>query len=52
VTFVVYPNEGHGFGHKENLLDSWGRLEEFLAKHLGGRAEPWKEIPGSTAEVR
>jgi dipeptidyl aminopeptidase/acylaminoacyl peptidase len=50
--FVVYPDEGHGFARPENNLDFFGRVEEFLAKHLGGRAEPWEKIPGSTAEVR
>ena len=52
VTFVVYPDEGHGFGRAANNLDFSGRIEEFLAKHLGGRAEPWTKMEGSTAEVR
>lgn len=52
VTFVVYPDEGHGFGRPENNLDFFGRVEEFLAKHLGGRVEPWHKIEGSSAEVR
>jgi dipeptidyl aminopeptidase/acylaminoacyl peptidase len=52
VTLVVYPDEGHGFARPENNLDFFGRMEEFLAQHLGGRKEPWKKIPGSTAEVR
>jgi dipeptidyl aminopeptidase/acylaminoacyl peptidase len=52
VTFVVYSNEGHGFAHMENILDSYGRLDEFLATYLGGRFEPWKEVKGSTAELR
>jgi dipeptidyl aminopeptidase/acylaminoacyl peptidase len=52
VTYLVYPDEGHGFERFENNLDFYGRVEEFLAKHLGGRAEPWKKIEGSTAEVR
>jgi dipeptidyl aminopeptidase/acylaminoacyl peptidase len=52
VTFVVYPDEGHGFARPENNLDFFGRVEEFLAKHLGGRAEPWQKVSGSTAEVR
>src|SRR5438034_1537549 len=52
VTYVVYPDEGHGFARPENQLDFYGRVEEFLAKHLGGRAEPWKKITGSTAELR
>jgi len=52
VTYVVYSDEGHGFARPENQFDFYGRVEEFLAKHLGGRAEPWKKIPGATAELR
>jgi dipeptidyl aminopeptidase/acylaminoacyl peptidase len=52
MTYVVYPDEGHGFARPENQFDFYGRVEEFLAKHLGGRAEPWKKITGSTAELR
>jgi dipeptidyl aminopeptidase/acylaminoacyl peptidase len=52
VDYVVYPDEGHGFYRPENQFDFYGRAEEFLAKHLSGRAEPWKKIDGSTAEVR
>jgi dipeptidyl aminopeptidase/acylaminoacyl peptidase len=52
VQYVVYPDEGHGFARPENKRDFYGRLEEFLAKHLGGRAEPWKKIEGATAELR
>jgi dipeptidyl aminopeptidase/acylaminoacyl peptidase len=52
VIYIVYPDEGHGFARPENNLDFYGRVEEFLAKHLGGRAEPWKKIGGATAEVR
>jgi dipeptidyl aminopeptidase/acylaminoacyl peptidase len=52
VPFVVYPDEGHGFGRAENNLDFYGRVEAFLAKHLGGRAEPWAPVPGASAEER
>ena len=52
VTYVVYSDEGHGFARPENQFDFYGRVEEFLAKHLGGRAEPWKKITGATAELR
>ncbi len=52
VTLVVYPDEGHGFARPENNLDFLGRVEEFLAQHLGGRKEPWREVPGSSAELR
>jgi dipeptidyl aminopeptidase/acylaminoacyl peptidase len=52
VTYVVYSDEGHGFARPENEFDFYGRVEEFLAKHLGGRAEPWKEIAGAAAELK
>jgi dipeptidyl aminopeptidase/acylaminoacyl peptidase len=52
VIYVVYLDEGHGFARPENNLDFYGRVEEFLGKHLGGRAEPWKKIAGATAELR
>ena len=52
VTYVVYPDEGHGFARSENNMDFYGRVEEFLARHLGGRAEPWQAQAGATAELR
>jgi dipeptidyl aminopeptidase/acylaminoacyl peptidase len=52
VTYVVYPDEGHGFARPENRLDFYGRVEEFLAKHLGGRAESWSKLDGATAELK
>jgi hypothetical protein len=29
-----------------------GRVEEFLARYLKGRKEPWEKIEGTSAEVR
>jgi len=52
VTYVVYPDEGHGFARPENRLDFYGRAEEFLARYLGGRFEPWREVPGASAQLR
>jgi dipeptidyl aminopeptidase/acylaminoacyl peptidase len=52
VTYVVYSDEGHGFKRPQNKLDYWGRIEEFLAQHLGGRHEPHKEIKGSTGKLK
>jgi dipeptidyl aminopeptidase/acylaminoacyl peptidase len=52
VTFVVYPDEGHGFVRSENNLDFMGRVEEFLARHLGGRCMPWSLVEGSSAQTR
>ncbi|MFG0330627.1 MAG: S9 family peptidase [Phycisphaerales bacterium] len=40
VTYVLYPDEGHGFARPENRLSFFGVTEAFLARHLGGRFEP------------
>jgi dipeptidyl aminopeptidase/acylaminoacyl peptidase len=50
--YVVYPDEGHGIGRPRNMVDLMGRLDVFLAQHLGGRCEPWKKVEGSSAELR
>ena len=52
VIYVVYPDEGHGFARPENNLDYYGRVEEFLARHLKGRAEPWVKMEGASADLR
>jgi dipeptidyl aminopeptidase/acylaminoacyl peptidase len=52
VIYIVYSDEGHGFARPENQIDFYGHVEEFLAEHLGGRAEPWKKIDGAKAELR
>ena len=53
VTYVLYPDEGHGFGRPENRLSFNAVAEQFLARHLGGRAEPvGKDFEGSTIEVK
>jgi dipeptidyl aminopeptidase/acylaminoacyl peptidase len=41
VEYLVYENEGHGLAHQENLQHFAGVAEVFLARHLGGRAEPF-----------
>ena len=38
--YALYANEGHGLVKPENRLDFYHRADRFLAKHLGGRAEP------------
>jgi dipeptidyl aminopeptidase/acylaminoacyl peptidase len=40
VTYVLYPDEGHGFARPENNLSFCAIAEAFLAKCLGGRSEP------------
>jgi dipeptidyl aminopeptidase/acylaminoacyl peptidase len=32
---VVYPREGHGWTEREHQIDSWNRVRDWLAKHLG-----------------
>ncbi len=49
VEYVLYPDEGHGFARPENRIDFQGRVELFLAKHLGGRAEEFVAVEGATA---
>ena len=43
VDYIVFPDEGHGFARPENNLIYYAAAETFLAKHLGGRAEPPSE---------
>lgn len=40
VTYVLYPDEGHGFVRPENRLSFFAISEGFLAKCLGGAFEP------------
>ncbi len=36
VTYVLYPDEGHGFARPENRLSFFAVAEAFLSQHLGG----------------
>ena len=49
VEYVLYPDEGHGWARPANRIDFNGRTEDFLAKHLGGRAEAFEAPEGATA---
>jgi len=40
VTYVLFPDEGHGFARPENRLSFNAVTDIFLATHLGGRSEP------------
>ncbi len=52
VTYVVFPDEGHGFARPANNLAFFGITEQFLGKCLGGRAEPLgDDVAKSTAKV-
>jgi dipeptidyl aminopeptidase/acylaminoacyl peptidase len=52
VTYVLYPDEGHGLYRKENNASFWAITEGFLAQCLGGRhQEITDELEGSSAQV-
>jgi len=52
VTYVLYPDEGHGFHKPENNIAFNAVTENFLATCLGGRAEPIGDtVANSTAEI-
>jgi dipeptidyl aminopeptidase/acylaminoacyl peptidase len=40
VTYLTFSDEGHGYDRQENRLAVSAVAEQFLAQHLGGRAEP------------
>lgn len=52
VTYVLYPDEGHGFARPANTLSFTAVAEAFLAEQLGGRVEPiGDDFEGSSLEV-
>lgn len=52
VTYVLYPDEGHGFARPQNRISFYAIAEGFLAKCLGGRAEPiGNDFAGSSLKV-
>lgn len=53
VTYVVYPDEGHGFQKPSNRLSYIAIAEAFFARHLGGACEAiGQDLEGSSHEVR
>ena len=53
VTYVVYPDEGHGFQKPPNRLSFIAIAEAFFARHLGGACEAiGEDFEGSSHEVR
>ena len=53
VTYVVFPDEGHGFARPVNNMAFNAMTEAFLKEHLGGRAQPvGTDVQESTAQVR
>jgi dipeptidyl aminopeptidase/acylaminoacyl peptidase len=52
VTYVVFPDEGHGFAEPVNSMAFTAISEAFLAQHLGGRAEPLgSDVRASSAQI-
>ncbi len=52
VTYVLFPDEGHGFARPENNKAFNAVAEAFLAQHLGGRYEPiGQDFTGSSISV-
>jgi dipeptidyl aminopeptidase/acylaminoacyl peptidase len=53
VTYVVFPDEGHGFARPVNNIAFQAIAENFLSQCLGGRAEPiGATLKASTAQVK
>lgn len=44
VTYLLFPDEGHGLRTPANMLAFVACAEAFLSRHLGGRAEPMGDI--------
>jgi len=52
VTYLLYPDEGHGFARPENNLSFYAITERFLANCLGGRCEPiGDDFAGSSIQI-
>jgi acetyl esterase/lipase len=52
VTYVLFPEEGHGFAEPANRIAFFAIAEAFLVAHLGGRAEPiGADFAGAKFEV-
>ena len=52
VVYALFPDEGHGFARPENRLAFNAVTEQFLAKTLGGYAEPiGDDLTGSSLQV-
>jgi len=52
VTYVLFPDEGHGFARTVNSIADSAITENFLAPILGGRSEPIGDtVAASTAQI-
>ena len=52
VTYINYPDEGHGFQKPENRMSFFAAMEGFLGTCLGGRVQPIGDsFEGSSGEI-
>jgi dipeptidyl aminopeptidase/acylaminoacyl peptidase len=52
VTYVNFPDEGHGFNRAPNSMAFWAITEAFLQPCLGGRVQPiGNDFAGSSLQV-
>ena len=52
VTYVLYPDEGHGFAKPNTRIGFNAIAESFLGNCLGGRVEPLGDtVRASTAQI-
>jgi dipeptidyl aminopeptidase/acylaminoacyl peptidase len=52
VTYVLYPDEGHGFNRPQNRISFFAVAEAFLGEHLGGKVEPiGDDFKGATIQI-
>ena len=53
VSYVVFPDEGHGFARAENNVAFFAIMEAFLSVHLGGYFQPisFSELDASSMQI-
>ncbi|MDQ3338939.1 MAG: S9 family peptidase [Myxococcota bacterium] len=54
VTYVLFPDEGHGFARPENMIAFTAVTEAFLSAHLGGTYLPitLEELKASSMQIK
>lgn len=52
VTYLLFPDEGHGLQRPGNMLYFNAVVETFLARYLGGRAEPISDEERSNSSAQ
>jgi dipeptidyl aminopeptidase/acylaminoacyl peptidase len=54
VTYIVFPDEGHGFARPVNKIAFFGAAEAFLSAHLGGMYLPLTkgEVEASSMQIK